>query len=180
MPADRIIPPPPPGWASKEDEEERGALFASQRGWERLMAEALAEAHKALESAEVPVGAVVVDAQGQIIGRGHNSPVTANDPSGHAEINAMREAAQSLGNYRLGGAYLVVTLEPCLMCAGAAVHSRLAGVVYGARDPKAGAVESCLAALDLPFHNHQPWHMGGIMEKECAALLSDFFAERRE
>lgn len=180
MSENRIIPPPPPGWADDAEAESRGGLYAARSGWERLMLEALREARKAGESGEVPVGAVLVDADGRIVGRGHNSPVGAHDPSGHAEINAMRDAARALGNYRLGGSWLVVTLEPCLMCAGAAVHARVTGVVYGAPDPGAGAVQSRLEALDLPFNNHRPWHMGGILENECAALLNDFFAGRRE
>ncbi|MDR2893100.1 MAG: tRNA adenosine(34) deaminase TadA [Deltaproteobacteria bacterium] len=159
---DRIIPTPPPGWT-----------------WKNLMAEALAEAGKARELGEVPIGAVLVEADGTIIGRGHNQPVSSHNPAAHAEIMAICAAASRKQNYRLNGAVLLVTLEPCLMCAGAIVHARLDGVVYGAKDPKAGVVESRLDGLDLNFHNHRVWHMGGILEAECAAILDDFFRERR-
>ena len=160
----RIIPPPPAGWPC----------------WEALMNEALTEAHLARAKGEVPVGAVLVTAEGRIAGRGHNCPITASDPSAHAEILALRRAGAALGNYRLGGCFLVVTLEPCLMCAGSLVHARLAGVVYGAPDPKAGAIASCADSLEWPFHPSRVWHMGGILEKECAALLTDFFTRCRE
>lgn len=162
-PAKRIIPSPPPGWQS----------------WEELMRLALKEAEKARAASEVPVGALVAGADGRILARGHNLCVTSSDPSAHAEIAVLREAGTAAGNYRLGGAFLVVTLEPCMMCAGALVHARLAGVVYGARDHRAGAVESCLDGLDQYFHNHRPWHLGGILEEECAALLKDFFLDAR-
>ncbi len=156
------VPPAPPGWT-----------------WDALMDAALAQARKAADLGEVPVGAVVVDRQGRIIGAGHNTPVATHDPSAHAEMVALREACRSTGNYRLDGAVLVVTLEPCLMCAGAMVHARVAGVVYGAPDLKAGAVTSCLDALDQPFHNHRVWHMGHVRAAECGALLQEFFRERR-
>ena len=133
----------------------------------------------AAQQEEVPVGAVVVAPDGRIVGRGHNSPRAASDPTGHAEIAAMRHAGTTLGNYRLNGCILVVTLEPCLMCAGAMVQARLAGLVFGAFDPKAGAVISCLEALELPFHNHTIWHAGGVAEEECTALLRTFFKARR-
>lgn len=140
---------------------------------------ALKEADTAMSEGEVPVGAILLGAQGEILARGHNRCVSSSDPSAHAEVLALREGGRALKNYRVGGAVLVVTLEPCMMCAGALVHSRIAGVVYGARDPKAGAVESCMDGLDQYFHNHRPWHMGGIMEGECSALLQDFFAKQR-
>ncbi|MDR1126092.1 MAG: nucleoside deaminase [Deltaproteobacteria bacterium] len=143
------------------------------------MAEALRQALEAKEQGEVPVGALVLDAAGRIIGRGRNSPVGSNDPVAHAEIVALRQAAVHIDNYRLNGCCLVVTLEPCLMCAGAIVQARLDGVVYGAPDDKAGTLDSRLEAFDLSFHNHRPWHMGGILEAECSALLQAFFAERR-
>ena len=136
---------------------------------------ALAEAAKALALGEVPVGALTLDAEGVIIGRGFNQCIGRHDPTAHAEIMALRAAGEAVGNYRLNGALLVVTLEPCQMCAGALVQARLAGVVYGARDPRAGAVESCLDGLDQHFHNHRPWHCGGILEEDCAGLLTDFF-----
>lgn len=159
----RIIPTPPAGW----------------KAWQDLMRLALAEAEQAAQRGEVPVGALVVSAQGEILGCGHNEPVTGNDPTAHAEVLALRAAAAKAGNYRLGGSILVCTLEPCLMCSGALVQARVAGLVYGAKDPKAGAVDSCLEALDLPFHNHQVWRLGGILEAECQALLQTFFEQRR-
>ncbi len=129
---------------------------------------------------EVPVGALVVSPEGRILGRGRNSPIGSCDPTAHAEITALRRAAEVLGNYRLDGCLLVVTLEPCLMCVGAIVHARIAGVVYGASDLKAGAVVSCLDGFEQPFLNHRVWHMGGICEGACADMLRGFFEERRE
>lgn len=126
-----------------------------------------------------PRRALIVDPAGTILAAEHNQPITLSDPSAHAEIMAMRSAGTVLGNYRLEGCILVVTLEPCLMCTGAIVHARLAGVVYGAADNKAGAVESCFNGLDLPFHNHRVWHMGGIAAPECASLLQKFFQKSR-
>lgn len=149
------------------------------RTWEELMALALSEARVSAAQSEVPVGAVVVAPNGTILSAAHNGPQTLSDPTAHAEILALRAAARAFGNYRLEKCVLVVTLEPCFMCAGALVHARVAGVVYGARDKKAGAVESCLNALDLPFHNHRVWHMGGIAADACAALLQDFFLLKR-
>ena len=139
------------------------------------MALALEEARLAAREGEVPVGAVVAAADGHILARAHNAPISLNDPTAHAEILALRAAGNACGNYRLSGAVLVVTLEPCLMCTGALVHSRLAGVVYGAADARAGAVASCCDGLEHSFLNHQVWHMGGIRAAECAALLRDFF-----
>lgn len=143
------------------------------------MREALLEAQKAAEHSEIPVGAVIVAPTGSIIGRGHNAPLATNDPTSHAEVVAIRAAASCLGNYRLTGCVMAVTLEPCLMCVGAIVHARLAGVVFGAADPKAGAVLSQVDGFELPLHNHTPWQAGGILEEECASLLRDFFATRR-
>ncbi len=159
----RIIPSPPPSWES----------------WENLMRLALDQATLAAHDGEVPVGAVVVAPDGAVIGRGRNAPLQANDPTAHAEIQALRQAAQTLGNYRLTGCVLLATLEPCLMCAGALVHARVKGLVYGAADPRAGAVVSQLEGLELPHHNHTVWHCGGILEEECAALLRGFFSARR-
>ena len=141
------------------------------------MQEALHESSRS--EGEIPVGALVVNPQGIVLGRGHNQPIARSDPSAHAEIMAMREAGRNLHNYRLGGCILVVTLEPCIMCMGAMVHARLDGVVYGAADIRAGAVESCLNGLDLPFLNHHLWHMGGIAGEECAARLQAFFRNAR-
>lgn len=129
---------------------------------------------------EVPVGAVVVAPDGRIVGRGHNSPVSGCDPTAHAEVTAIRAAARALGNYRLGGCVLVVTLEPCCMCVGAMIHARVSGCVYGAADMRAGMAGSCLDGFDLPFHNHRVWHYGGVRADCCAALLRNFFVMARK
>ena len=159
----RIIPPVPPGWSS----------------WEALMAEALVEAGQAEAQNEVPVGAVLVSGSGRILGRGHNAPESRHDPTAHAEVAALRAACLASRNYRLEGSILVVTLEPCLMCVGALAHARVAGLVYGAEDPKAGAVDSRFDGLEQPFLNHRVWSLGGIRGEECAALLRGFFERRR-
>lgn len=130
--------------------------------------------------AEVPVAALVVAPDGRILSRACNRPVADHDPSAHAEVLALRQAARAARNYRLNDCVLVVTLEPCLMCVGALVHARVAGVVYGAADDRAGAVDSCLAGLNLPFLNHHPWHYGGVRGDVCAAQLRAFFASRRD
>jgi tRNA(adenine34) deaminase len=140
---------------------------------------ALEQARAGEAQGEVPVGAVLVGRDGSLLAAAHNACLALNDPTAHAEILALRQAAQRLGNYRLGGTILVVSLEPCLMCAGALVHARVDGVVYGAADPLARAVSSSLDAFDLPFHNHAIWHMGGVAGEECAALLRNFFLQRR-
>ena len=142
------------------------------------MREALALAQQAADAGEVPVGAVVVK-DGAIIGRGYNRPISAHDPTSHAEIEALRDAARHLGNYRLADCELYVTLEPCAMCVGAMFHARLARVVYGARDPKTGA---CGSVIDLPSVaalNHHARFEGGLLASECGALLKQFFASRR-
>ena len=144
------------------------------------MRAALAEAERAAAAGEMPVGAVVIDAAGAVIGRGHNAPLATNDPTAHAEIMAIRRAAAHTGNYRLGGCVLAVTLEPCLMCVGAIVHARISGVVFGAPDPKAGAVISRLDGFEHAMHNHRPWQAGGILREACASQLHDFFAIRRK
>lgn len=151
----------------------------SGRSWEGLMDACLAEAARAATLNEIPVGAVVVHRDGRIVGRGHNAPQGTHDPSAHAEVLALRQAGHILGNYRLEDCVLVVTLEPCLMCVGAVVHARISGVVYGAADPKTGAVHSCLDGFELPFHNHRVWHLGGIRAAACAALLQRFFVQQR-
>lgn len=143
------------------------------------MALALNAARSAHKSGEVPVGAALLSGHGEILAVAANRAEADNDPTAHAEILALREACRKTGNYRQEGSVLAVTLEPCLMCAGALVHARLAGIVYGARDPAAGAVESCLEALDLPFLNHRVWHMGGICDTESAELLRGFFHLKR-
>ena len=145
---------------------------------EKFMRLALNEAQKALKQQEVPIGAVVV-AGGAVIGRGHNLVETLADPTAHAEILALRAGGAALGNYRLNGCVLAVTLEPCAMCAAALAHARLAGVVYGATDDLAGAVISRAEYLDAPFCNHRVWHMGGVRAEACAALLRDFFERKR-
>lgn len=143
------------------------------------MDEALAEAERAARHNEVPVGAIVVAGSGRILGRGRNAPESLLDPTAHAEVAALRAACQAARNYRLEGSVLVVTLEPCLMCVGALAHARVAGLVYGAEDAKAGAVDSCFDGLEQPFLNHRVWSLGGIRREECAALLRGFFERRR-
>jgi tRNA(adenine34) deaminase len=142
------------------------------------MRQALELARLAQDSGEVPVGAVVVK-DGEIIGRGFNSPISLHDPSAHAEMLALRDAAQRIGNYRLVGCELFVTLEPCLMCAGAILHARIARMVYGARDPKTGACGSVMNAFAEPRLNHHTEVVVGVLAEECGLMLSDFFALRR-
>lgn len=145
---------------------------------EHWMHKALAMASQAATQNEVPVGAVVIK-QGQLIATGMNESITAIDPSAHAEIVALRAAAQQLGNYRLPGCEMYVTLEPCCMCAGALVHARLSRLVFAAYDYKSGVVSSHLSILDSPFLNHKiPWR-GGVLESQAAQLLSEFFKQRR-
>ena len=145
---------------------------------EDLMREALAEARRAEAAGEVPVGAVVV-VGGEIVARGFNRPIGAVDPTAHAEIVALREAAARAGNYRLTGAELYVTVEPCLMCVGAAVHARVGRVIYGAAEPKAGALGSAVDALAAPGLNHRFEVTGGVLAEDCGALLQAFFRTRR-
>ncbi len=143
------------------------------------MARALAQAQAAAERGEVPVGAVVVGADGSLLSEGANQPIAGHDPTAHAEIIALRAACASVGNYRLPGATLYVTLEPCVMCMGAMLHARLARVVYGAPDPKTGA---CGGVLDLPSHttlNHQTVVQGGVLAEPCGDVLRAFFRARR-
>lgn len=143
------------------------------------MRQALELAAQASERNEVPVGAVVV-LDGQIIGQGFNSPISGCDPSAHAEIQALRDAAHRLENYRLVDATLYVTIEPCSMCAGAIVHSRIKRLVYGALEPKAGAATSQTPFFDQPWLNHRVDVQGGVLADECSAMISDFFARRRD
>ena len=140
---------------------------------------ALELAQLAAQNGEVPVGAVVVK-DGIIIGRGSNSPIGSHDPSAHAEINAMRDAAQHLGNYRLVDCTLYVTLEPCAMCSGAIQHARIARLIYGASDPKTGACGSVINLMAEAKLNHHTAVSGGILATECASVLSAFFAARRK
>ena len=144
------------------------------------MGHALELAKCAASQGEVPVGAVVVDpADNALLGRGRNRVIEDNDPTAHAEIVALRDAGARRGNYRLPGATLYVTVEPCTMCAGALVHARIGRLVFGAPEPKAGAVESRARVLDNPAHNHRVAVSGGVMAAECGALMRAFFAERR-
>jgi tRNA(adenine34) deaminase len=143
-----------------------------------FMRAALALAGEGRLAGEVPVGAVVV-ADGRIVGRGFNAPISRRDPTGHAEIAALRDAAAALGNYRLPDCDLYVTLEPCAMCAGAILHARIRRLVFGARDPKTGACGSVIDLLAEPRLNHHTDVTGGVLADECGALLSAFFAERR-
>jgi tRNA(adenine34) deaminase len=143
-----------------------------------LMAEALAEARRAGDAQEVPIGAVVA-LDGVIVGRGFNQPIGAGDPTAHAEIQAIRDAARRVGNYRLSGATLCVTIEPCLMCVGALVHARIGTLVYGAAEPKSGAIVSAVLGAELPGQNHRFEVVGGVREAECRALMQAFFRDRR-
>ena len=161
--ADIPFPTPPPGWTA----------------WEELMDEALKEARAARDLAEVPVGAVLVDNDGAIIGRGRNGPIGASDPTAHAEILALREAGQRLANYRLPGTTLYVTLEPCAMCAGAIIHARVERVVFGAHDPKGGAAGSVFELLGTDRLNHRVAVTPGVLPAESAARLQAFFQARR-
>ena len=139
---------------------------------------ALAQAALARAAGEVPVGAVVVQ-DGAVVGRGYNRPIGTSDPTAHAEVLALREAARAAGNYRLTGSVLYVTVEPCLMCVGAIVHARVATVVYGAADPKGGAVRSLLDPGTLPL-NHRFQAIEGVLADECREILQDFFRARRD
>jgi tRNA(adenine34) deaminase len=139
---------------------------------------ALTEAEDAYRRGEVPVGAVLVR-EGNILAQAHNSPIANNDPSAHAEMLVLRQAAEKIGNYRLAGTELYVTLEPCIMCAGAIVHARLSRVIFGARDPKCGAVVSLYNILDDKRLNHQVRITEGILSQECGEIMSRFFQEKR-
>jgi tRNA(adenine34) deaminase len=146
---------------------------------ERWMGEALALARAAQARGEVPVGAVVVK-DGSLIGRGGNAPIAAADPTAHAEIAALRDAGRTLGNYRLPGCGLYVTIEPCAMCAGAILHARIGRVVFGARDPKTGACGSVVNLFAEPRLNHHATVTAGVLAAECGGLLSEFFGARRQ
>ncbi|KHK04512.1 tRNA adenosine(34) deaminase TadA [Desulfovibrio sp. TomC] len=157
------LPPPPPGWAS----------------YEALMELALEDARQAAAIGESPVGAVIVSVHGEVLARAGNAPISSTDPTAHAEVLAIRRAATQMNNYRLLNTTLVVTLEPCLMCLGAIVHARVDRLVYGASDPRTGAVTSRLPGPDLPFLNHRFDVVAGVMAEECGTLLRDFFRSRR-
>ena len=146
---------------------------------ETYMREALAEAQKAVEAGEIPVGAVLVSPKRDIIARAHNRPITLNDPTGHAEILVLRQGAAQLENYRLPGHILYVSLEPCVMCVGAMIQARLALVVYGASDPKGGAIESVYRLGSDGKLNHHLAARGGVLAEECTALLQAFFRAKR-
>ena len=143
-----------------------------------FMEEALIEAKKALKKGEVPVGAVVV-LEENIIGRGYNQPITKNDPTAHAEIMALKDAAMNLKNYRLKNALVYTTLEPCLMCAGALVHARIKKLIYSASDPKSGVIESNGNLMRSAFLNHKISYEGGILKEESSEILKNFFLKKR-
>jgi tRNA(adenine34) deaminase len=156
------------------DAEGAGALTVDELWMQR----ALALAHWARGEGEVPVGAIVVR-DGVVLGQGWNRPIASSDPTAHAEVLALRRAARSVGNYRLPGTTLYVTLEPCAMCAGAIVHARVSRVVFGAYDPKGGAARSAFALLDSPALNHRTDWRGGVLQERCAEVLTGFFTDRR-
>jgi tRNA(adenine34) deaminase len=161
-----------------EDVHDLRAAASQSTAHVQLMAEALAEARRARDADEVPIGAVIV-LDGEIVGRGYNQPIAAHDPTAHAEIVAIRDAARHLGNYRLTSAVLYVTVEPCLMCVGALVHARIETLVFGAAEPRTGAVLSTVRGGDFPGHNHRFGVVSGICESECRGLMQEFFKLRR-
>lgn len=156
------VPTPPPGTS-----------------WVGLMHKALRMARAAAACGEVPVGALVVDGCGRILAEAHNETEATRDPTAHAEVLALRRAARLVGNNRLEGCVLVVTLEPCMMCTGAIRESRISGVVYGASDSRAGAVVSCIEGLDYARTGGEAWHLGGVESAACASLLRKFFQPKR-
>ncbi len=143
------------------------------------MRRALALAQQAADAGEVPVGAVVV-LDGEVVGEGHNRPISTSDPTAHAEIVALRQAATRVQNYRLSGATMVVTVEPCLMCVGAMVHARIGTVVFGTPEPRTGALGSATAAHETPALNHRLQVVGGVLQDDCRQLMQDFFRARRQ
>jgi tRNA(adenine34) deaminase len=145
---------------------------------ELLMDAALEEARRARDAGEVPIGAVVA-VEGEIVARGFNQPIGSGDPTAHAEMVAIREAASRVGNYRLTGATLAVTIEPCLMCVGALIHARIGTLVFGAAEPKSGAVISTVRGGELPGHNHRFEVVAGVRETECRELMQEFFRQKR-
>lgn len=157
--------------------EEKGSLSTADEYW---MNYALSLAAKGEAIGEVPVGAVIVNESQQILGAGWNQPITSCDPTAHAEIVALRQAAIGVQNYRLPGATLYVTLEPCTMCIGALVHSRIARLVFGTLEPKAGAVVSQAQLLESDYFNHKVSYSGGVLAAQCQHQLSSFFQNRRE
>lgn len=165
--------------ALEMEEVKRASRVDTSRDVE-FMSEALAEAHKAMLEGEVPVGAVVVDPQGKIVGRGHNRVISDKDPSAHAEILALRDAARTTENYRLEDCSLYVTLEPCPMCSGAIIGARLSRLIYGAKDDKAGAVDSVVKLFKIDQLNHHTRVTGGVLQDQSLQLLRDFFARLRQ
>ena len=151
--------------------------FNKMKGDEFFMRQALAEAQKSLEKGEVPVGAVLVS-RDEIVSRAHNAPIARNDPTAHAEISALRKAGSKLGNYRLPGCDLYVSVEPCAMCLGALVQARIRRLVFGAHDPKSGAVESMMT-FPLERMNHRMEIVGGVLAEECGKILRGFFKKKR-
>ncbi len=151
-------------------------LNRSDINWMRA---ALAQAQLAADLDEVPVGAVLVDAQGELICAGHNQPISSHDPTAHAEIIVLRDAAQKLQNYRLPDTTLYVTLEPCTMCVGALVQARVARIVYGATEAKTGAIESAQRLFESGEYNHKPEIQGGVLGDDCATMISAFFEHKR-
>ena len=157
------------------DERQQAISDADDQHWMTL---ALQQAQLAAARGEVPVGALLVR-DGELIGSGHNQPISSCDPTAHAEIIALRDAAQRVGNYRLPGATLYVTIEPCSMCVGALMHARIARLVYGAAEPRAGAVESALALAAAPHFNHRIACVGGVLAEQCGEVMRQFFRSRR-
>lgn len=153
--------------------------MSAELSHEYWMTQALALAREAACLDEVPVGALVVSPDGELLGSGFNQPVRSHDPTAHAEIVALRAAAARTGNYRLPGCLLYVTIEPCTMCVGAIVHARIATVIYGATEPRFGAIESGRRLLDEGEFNHRPAYLGGVLAAECGGLMKDFFQARR-
>ncbi len=152
----------------------------AKTNWEKIMETALLLAKEAEEAREIPVGAVVVDLQGNILGKGKNACISINDPTAHAEILALRQAAQVRQNYRLPQTILVCTLEPCLMCLGAILHARISGLIFAASDTKAGAVVSKLNGAGLSWVNHRFWFAKGLLAEQSAEMLRTFFKQRRK
>ena len=144
-----------------------------------FMRRAIALAEQAASVGEVPVGALVVK-DGQVIGEGYNQPISSCDPTGHAEIVAMRQACEALQNYRLTGCDLYVTIEPCTMCVGAMIHARIGKIIFGAAEPRAGALQSQLRLMDRDHYNHSIQWQGGVLAEECSEIISSFFRRKRQ
>lgn len=166
------------GWASTSNPRQSEVTEAQTDADDEMMRAAIALALTGAGQGEVPVGAVIV-LDGEIAGRGFNQPIGSHDATAHAEIVAIRDAGRRLGNYRLSGATVYVTIEPCQMCVGAMVHARVARVVYGTPEPKAGAIQSAMRAHEHPALNHRLTATGGVLEAECRAIMQEFFKGRR-